>query len=145
MCPCKVCFPGDEECIGTCANNYVSCPLLDEAAGRHVLDHCAKSNGDCTEATQNDEQQQPLNILEQPTNLVTLTNRYTDKAIEFIRDSIHYEKPFFLYLAYHHTHFPQFAGLSFVLLMCKMFNKCIFIHIASNQYTHASNIHVFFL
>jgi arylsulfatase A len=43
----------------------------------------------------------------------TLTQRLTDYAADFILRQVASRRPFFLYLAYHHVHFPQFAGTAF--------------------------------
>lgn len=46
--------------------------------------------------------------VERPANQHTLTRRYTDKAVEFIREQR--EGPFFVYLAHNLPHIPLFAG-----------------------------------
>ncbi|MCA0931790.1 sulfatase [Lutimonas saemankumensis] len=46
-------------------------------------------------------------VIEQPADQNTITFRYTQKAIEFIKD--HKNKPFFLYLAHSLPHIPLFA------------------------------------
>lgn len=48
------------------------------------------------------------NVVERPANQHTLTQRYTEKAVDFIRD--HSGKPFFLYLAHNLPHIPLYAG-----------------------------------
>jgi arylsulfatase A-like enzyme len=50
-------------------------------------------------------------IIEQPANQHTLTKRYTQEAISFIRRSKH--KPFFLYFAHTFPHVPLFASEEF--------------------------------
>ena len=52
-----------------------------------------------------------LKIVQQPTDLPNLTKLYTQKAIDFMNTSTIAAKPFFLYMAYHQTHHPQFAGV----------------------------------
>jgi len=52
------------------------------------------------------------NVIERPANQHTITRRYTEKAIEFIKD--HQEKPFFVYLAHSLPHIPLYAGDSFL-------------------------------
>ena len=52
-----------------------------------------------------------LKIVQQPTDLPNLTKLYTQKAIDFMNTSISTAKQFFLYMAYHQTHHPQFAGV----------------------------------
>jgi arylsulfatase A len=50
-------------------------------------------------------------IVERPADQHTLTKRYTEEAMTFIR--AHKEKPFFLYLAYAMPHVPLFASEKF--------------------------------
>ena len=47
-------------------------------------------------------------VIEQPANQHTITQRYTEKAIEFIKD--HRDRPFFIYLAHNLPHIPLYAG-----------------------------------
>jgi arylsulfatase A-like enzyme len=54
---------------------------------------------------QNDE------VIEQPTDLSTLTRRYTAQALEFIRKNK--KEPFFLYFAHTYPHVPLFASDKF--------------------------------
>ena len=54
-----------------------------------------------------------FNIVQQPADLPNLTNLYTQKAIEYMENSVSMNKPFFLYMAYHQTHHPQFVGINF--------------------------------
>ena len=50
-------------------------------------------------------------IIEQPTDLTKLTEKYTQAALKFVKNSVRkQQKPFFLYMAYHQTHHPQFAS-----------------------------------
>ena len=49
--------------------------------------------------------------IERPANQVTLTKRYTDEAIDFIRK--HQSRPFFVYLAHNMPHMPLFASPDF--------------------------------
>ena len=80
MCPCLNCF-NSTPCFDQCRTEWVGCPLfLDEK------------------------------IVEQPTNLVKLTEKYTEAAQAFIERNVEKQTPFFLYLAYHQTHHPQFAS-----------------------------------
>ena len=46
--------------------------------------------------------------IERPANQHTITGRYTDKAVEFIKSSK--DKPFFVYLAHSLPHIPLYAG-----------------------------------
>jgi arylsulfatase A-like enzyme len=50
-------------------------------------------------------------IVEQPADQTTLTRRYTEEAVKFIRE--HREKPFFLYLAHNLPHVPLFRSKAF--------------------------------
>jgi arylsulfatase A len=50
-------------------------------------------------------------IIEYPTNQTTLTERYTNEAVSFIKKNK--EKPFFLYLAHSFPHVPIFVGDKF--------------------------------
>lgn len=56
-------------------------------------------------------------VVERPADQTTVTKRYTDEAVAFIRDRAREEKPFFLYLAHTMPHVPlfrseEFAGVS---------------------------------
>jgi arylsulfatase A len=50
-------------------------------------------------------------VIEQPTDLSTLTRRYTEEAVQFIRANK--KKPFFLYFAHTFPHVPLFASKKF--------------------------------
>ena len=50
-------------------------------------------------------------IIERPADQYTITRRYTEEAIEFIRD--HKEEPFFVYLAHSLPHVPLFTDEAF--------------------------------
>ncbi len=50
-------------------------------------------------------------VIEQPANQTTLTKRYTDDAVTFIREQK--DKPFFLYFAHTFPHVPLFASPTF--------------------------------
>merc|ERR1719317_1299418 len=52
-------------------------------------------------------------VVEQPADLPTLTAQYTDKAVDYITKQYAADKPFFYYLAYQHSHHPQFHSSSF--------------------------------
>ena len=90
MCPCVTCFPNstssDDDNAGTCKipcnEHYVACPTF-----------------------KNDK------IMAQPTDLLKLTKKYTDTAVQFIRKNS--KAPFFLYMAFAQTHHPQFASRKF--------------------------------
>ena len=51
------------------------------------------------------------NIIERPTDQTTITKRYSDKAVEFIRDNK--KNNFFLYLAHNLPHTPLYASDEF--------------------------------
>jgi arylsulfatase A-like enzyme len=50
-------------------------------------------------------------VVEAPVDQATLTQRYTRRAVQFIRD--HRKRPFFLYLAHTMPHIPQYASAAF--------------------------------
>ncbi|XP_002731888.1 arylsulfatase A-like [Saccoglossus kowalevskii] len=89
-CPCETCFYPHEGCqqsvIGgdKCGFDKTYCPLF-----------------------------QNMRIIQQPVDLLTLAEKYVDFAKDFITDSANAGESFFLYLAYNHCHFPQFAGKRF--------------------------------
>ena len=110
MCPCEICFPNEEPCMRQCANSYVSCPLIED---KIVDTETINANAEVianSEAKKDADQNESHHILQQPTDLPNLTNLYTQKAIEFMKANTDIDKPFFLYMAYHQTHHPQFAG-----------------------------------
>ena len=111
MCPCKVCFPNDEQCVIKCSDKYVSCPLieaeiLDRNIPRQKNSSILPTLGVINGASNKNE----YNIIQQPTYLPNLTETYTQRAIEIMKRNAQLNKPFFLYFAYHQTHHPQFAG-----------------------------------
>eukprot|EP01116_Phalansterium_solitarium_P011779 TRINITY_DN2755_c1_g1_i1.p1 TRINITY_DN2755_c1_g1~~TRINITY_DN2755_c1_g1_i1.p1 ORF type:complete len:496 (-),score=128.43 TRINITY_DN2755_c1_g1_i1:322-1809(-) len=52
-------------------------------------------------------------IIQQPVNLDTLTDRYTDEAIQFMQNATNNQEPFFLYMAYDQVHTPLFTSPRF--------------------------------
>ena len=50
-------------------------------------------------------------VIERPADQHTLTRRYTEEAVRFIRE--HKEQPFFLYLPHTMPHVPLFASEEF--------------------------------
>jgi len=50
-------------------------------------------------------------IIERPANQHTITKRYSEEAVEFIRE--HSDEPFFVYLAHNLPHIPLFASEEF--------------------------------
>ena len=51
-------------------------------------------------------------VVEQPANQHTITQRYTDHAVDFIKENK--DKPFFVYLAHNLPHIPLYAGEKFL-------------------------------
>ena len=49
-------------------------------------------------------------IVQQPVNITALPKLYNDKCIEFINNTVNNGNKFFLYMAYHHTHHPQYSS-----------------------------------
>ncbi|XP_028916843.1 arylsulfatase A [Ornithorhynchus anatinus] len=85
--PCQnlTCFPPAERCWGTCDQGVVPVPLLDN-----------------------------LTVRQQPLDLPGLERRYLRFAQQLMADAARLRRPFFLYYASHHTHYPQFGGGEFV-------------------------------
>jgi hypothetical protein len=52
-------------------------------------------------------------IVEQPTNLATISVRYTNAALEAVDRALAASKPFFLYMPFNHVHNPNFAAARF--------------------------------
>ncbi|XP_078275729.1 arylsulfatase A [Rhinoraja longicauda] len=84
--PCQnlTCFPPDTKCYGKCDQGVVLLPLI-----------------------KNDK------VVQQPINFTKLTPKYNRFARDFILRATKQGKPFFLYYASHHTHYPQFASAGF--------------------------------
>ncbi|XP_029472035.1 arylsulfatase A [Rhinatrema bivittatum] len=84
--PCQnlTCFPPHTKCFGMCDQDTVLLPLF-------------------------------LNqrIIQQPAVFPDLVPLYHTFAVKFISDSVQRKRPFFLYYASHHTHYPQFASSKF--------------------------------
>ncbi|WP_152052995.1 sulfatase family protein [Tautonia marina] len=57
---------------------------------------------------------QDTRIIERPTDQRTLTRRYTEQSLRFIRDHAQGDQPFFLYLAHSMPHVPLFRSEAFV-------------------------------
>ena len=83
MCPCKICFYPHAPCASSCRNSIVSCPLYENT-----------------------------NIIQQPADLTELAEKYSQAATGFIKENAG-KTPFFLYMAFQHTHKPQFSGKRF--------------------------------
>ena len=84
LCPCSVCFYPNISCYDNCLPQYVSCAIYNNSR-----------------------------IIQQPADLVTLTDKYTQAGVEFINENVETETPFLLIMSYHQTHFPQIAGKNF--------------------------------
>ncbi|XP_064446461.1 arylsulfatase A isoform X2 [Mirounga angustirostris] len=84
--PCQnlTCFPPSTPCDGSCDQGLVPVPLLAN-----------------------------LSVEAQPPWLPGLEARYVAFARDLMADAQRQGRPFFLYYASHHTHYPQFSGQSF--------------------------------
>ncbi|XP_044533242.1 arylsulfatase A [Gracilinanus agilis] len=85
--PCQnlTCFPPATLCYGGCDQGVVPIPLMAN-----------------------------LSVKEQPAWLPGLEKQYVAFAQNFMVDAARQGRPFFLYYASHHTHYPQFGGETFV-------------------------------
>ena len=52
-------------------------------------------------------------IVEQPTNLATISRRYVDAALGYITEAVDAKTPFLLYMPWNHVHNPNFASVDF--------------------------------
>ena len=50
---------------------------------------------------------QDINVVDQPTNLNLLSDRYAEQAMSFIGDKNDPSNPWFLYLPFNHVHVPD--------------------------------------
>ncbi|XP_057878620.1 arylsulfatase A [Melospiza georgiana] len=84
--PCQnlTCFPPDTKCFGTCDQGVVAVPLLWNQS-----------------------------IVQQPVSFPELVPLYGRFCREFIARCARERRPFLLYYASHHTHYPQFASREF--------------------------------
>ncbi|XP_014117618.1 PREDICTED: arylsulfatase A, partial [Pseudopodoces humilis] len=84
--PCQnlTCFPPDTKCFGTCDQGVVPLPLLWN-----------------------------LSIIQQPVSFPELVPLYNKFSRDFIADCARHRRPFLLYYASHHTHYPQFSSREF--------------------------------
>jgi arylsulfatase A len=80
-CPCAACFAPNTSCAIGCNPSWVNCPVFANAT-----------------------------IIQQPANLLTLSDQYTEAAVAFIHASASRAQPWLIYYASHHVHSPQFAG-----------------------------------
>ena len=87
MCPCTVCYYPEAPCkspLSTpCNGAFSGCPVFENT-----------------------------DIIEQPVQFTTLAERYSNAATGFIKANAG-KNPFFLYMAFSHTHKPQYAGKMF--------------------------------
>ncbi len=78
---------------------------------------CFYPNGRCLESNRGQDSPCPVfentNILQQPADFTTLAERYSNAATGFIKANAR-KNPFFLYMAFQHTHKPNFASNAFV-------------------------------
>ncbi|KAM4749551.1 arylsulfatase A [Rhinophrynus dorsalis] len=84
--PCQnlTCFPPNTKCYGTCDLGEALLPVfLNER------------------------------ILQQPVDFTELVPLYQEFSKSFISTAVRDQKPFFLYYASHHTHYPQFASAKY--------------------------------
>ncbi|XP_074832971.1 arylsulfatase A isoform X2 [Carettochelys insculpta] len=81
--PCQnlTCFPPDTKCFGRCDQGQVPVPLLLNQS-----------------------------IVQQPLDFPHLVPRYNKFSCAFIADCARQGRPFLLYYASHHTHYPQFGS-----------------------------------
>ncbi|XP_070577434.1 arylsulfatase A-like isoform X1 [Ptychodera flava] len=84
MCPCLKCFYPADPCWDTCDTRFTSCPIFQNST-----------------------------IVEQPADYTTIAQKYSMEGRNFIARNAKSGKPFFLYYATQHTHFPNFAGKQF--------------------------------
>ena len=111
MCPCKICFPKDEQCAIKCNEKHVSCPLIEaNMLDQHGVVQANASINSTFTARNEYQNKNDYKIIQQPAYLPNLTEIYTKRAIEVMETNAALKRPFFLYFAYHQTHHPQFAG-----------------------------------
>jgi arylsulfatase A-like enzyme len=53
-----------------------------------------------------------MEVIQQQPDLAGITERYTQRAVEFVRDN--HDRPFFLYFAHMYVHLPHYAPDSFI-------------------------------
>ena len=85
MCPCPICFYPNAGCLSGCDRAYSPCPIFE-----------------------NDK------IVQQPADFTHMALKYSGAATSFIKSNAASKTPFFLYMAFQHTHKPQFSGQEFV-------------------------------
>ena len=84
MGPCITCYYPKKPCsTSECGGSYSGCPVFENT-----------------------------DIIEQPVDFLTLAKRYSNAATGFIKANAG-KSPFFFYMAFSHTHKPQFSGKEF--------------------------------
>ena len=87
MGPCTICYYPNAPCKSPlqnpCSDSFSGCPVFEN-----------------------------MDIIQQPVDFTTLAEKYSNAANGFIRANAG-KDPFFLYMAFSHTHKPQFAGKMF--------------------------------
>ena len=134
MCPCNVCFPTNSSCFIQCWDraNEVSCPLFrlyicsysyittytpDQLIAIVIKLKCYM-NITCFRNKK---------IIEQPVYLPDLSERFLSESLKFISDSQKENRPFFLYVPFHHVcTFSTFA----------IFKCCIFLLLLKITYLY---------
>ncbi|XP_065912196.1 arylsulfatase A-like [Dysidea avara] len=84
MCPYYVCFYPNQSCFDHGRQGDTPCPVF-----------------------------QDEKIMQQPADFLTLSETYSTAATSFIHQMADKKQPFFLYMAFQHTHHPQFASKMF--------------------------------
>ncbi|CAI8012829.1 Arylsulfatase A, partial [Geodia barretti] len=84
FCPCFTCFAPNIPCFDSCRTDETPCPVFNNT-----------------------------DIVQQPADLLSLTATYINAATSFIKTKAGEDEPFFLYMAFQHTHHPQFASPKF--------------------------------
>ena len=84
MCPCPICFYPNAGCLSGCGKAFSPCPIFE-----------------------NDK------IVQQPADFTHMALKYSGAATGFIKSNAASKTPFFLYMAFQHTHKPQFSGQQF--------------------------------
>ena len=93
---------------------YLGIPYSHDMCPTHI---CFYPNASCLEGNRGGDTPCPIfentDILQQPADMTTLAERYSNAATGFIKANAG-KTPFFLYMAFQHTHKPNFASKMFV-------------------------------
>ena len=84
MCPTPICFYPNAPCMDQGRKGETPCPLFENT-----------------------------DIIQQPADFTHLAVKYSNAATGFIKSNAASKTPFFLYMAFQHTHKPQFSGEMF--------------------------------